>query len=336
MRYKNLGKSGLQVSELCLGTMTFDRETSPEDSFTMLDMYKEKGGNFLDTANVYSQGASEALLGRWLPRQKRDDWVISSKVRFPMGSGPNSAGLGRKHIISSVEASLKRLKSDYLDILFVHCWDPDTPLEETLESLNRLVEEGKVRYLGASNFSGSQLQKALDISRFRGWEPFSVLQAKYNLLSRSSEWELLPLCRREGLGFMAWGPLLGGWLSGRYHRGMEAPPASSRVEQAEKEGWFESWSHYANEHTWKITDALAQAARDTGKTPAQAALLWLMGKETVTCPIVGARKIRHLEDNLQTAGASLPAEIMASLDAVSQVPLPYPYDFLMEKNQRLD
>ncbi len=336
MNYLSLGNSGLKVSEQCLGAMTFGRESSREDSFRMLDLYKEAGGSFIDSANVYSRGGSEALVGEWLKRQRREDFAVTTKVRFPMGEGPNDQGLGRKHIRASVEASLQRLQTDYIDILFVHCWDPHTPLEETLSTLNDLVREGKVRYLGASNFSGSQLQKALDISRHRGWEPFSALQAKYNLLTRSTEWELLPLCRREGLGFMAWGPLLGGWLSGRYRRGMEKPPENSRVEQAEKEGWFESWSRYATEHTWRVTDALIAASEEMNRSPAQTALLWLQAQPGVTCPIIGARKIRHLEDNLKAAGGSLPPEAVEKLNRASAAEMPYPYDFLQTMNGQLE
>ncbi len=336
MKYLSLGNSGLKVSEQCLGAMTFGRESSREDSFRMLDLFKEAGGNFIDSANVYSRGGSETLLGEWLKKQRREDFAVTTKVRFPMGEGPNDQGLGRKHIRASVEASLQRLQTDAVDMLFVHCWDPDTPLEETLSTLNDLVREGKVRYLGASNFSGSQLQKALDMSRYRGWEPFSALQAKYNLLTRSTEWEMLPLCRREGLGFMAWGPLLGGWLSGRYRRGMEKPPENSRVEQAEKEGWFESWSRYATEHTWRVTDALIAASEEISRTPAQTALLWLQAQPGVTCPIIGARRIRHLEDNLKAADSSLPPEILEKLNRASAVEMPYPYDFLQTMNSQLD
>ncbi len=330
MDYKFLGRSGLRVSSLCLGAMTFGRETSESDSHRMLDMFAAAGGNFVDTANVYSQGLSEEIIGTWLKTQQRDDFVIATKVRFPMGNGPNDSGLGRKHIIQQVEASLGRLKTDYIDLYQVHCQDPYTPLEETLGTLDELVHQGRVRYIGASNFSPSMLQKALDISRSARWEAFISLQAKYNLLVRSSEWELLPQCEREGLGFMVWGPLHGGWLSGRYRRGMEGPPAESRVEMAQKEGWFESWANYNNEHTWKVIDALMEVSIETGRSPAQVALNWLRGNYGVTVPIIGARKLEHLRDNLESVQWKLGSRHVDFLNKASEITLPYPYDMIKQ------
>ena len=249
MNYRYLGKTGLKVSELCLGAMTFGRENeaTEEESFQMMDRFVAAGGNFIDTANVYSTGISEEIVGRWLKKQRRDDLVIATKVRFPMGTGPNDLGLSRKHILSSVEASLRRLQTDYIDLYQVHCWDEKTPLEETLSTLNDLVRKGVVRYVGASNFAGWQLQRAIDLSRENGWEVLVCLQPQYNLLCRSTEWELIPLCRREGLGVIPWSPLRGGWLSGKFKRGMTAPPEGSRIELAEKKDWGEKWSAYNNE-----------------------------------------------------------------------------------------
>ena len=223
MDYKFMGKTGLRVSELCLGAMTFGREADEALSHKMLDMFVEAGGTFIDTADVYSQGVSEEVTGEWLAKQKRDDFVIATKVRFPMGDGPNEAGLSRKHIMAGVEASLKRLKTDYIDLYQVHCWDEKTPLEETLTTLNDLVRRGLVRYIGASNFTGWQLQKAVSLSKSLGLEAFTCLQPQYNLLCRSTEWELIPLCEAEGIGVIPWSPLRGGWLSGKFKRGMDAP-----------------------------------------------------------------------------------------------------------------
>jgi aryl-alcohol dehydrogenase-like predicted oxidoreductase len=310
--------------------MTFGRETSEEESYRMLDRYREAGGNFIDTANVYSAGTSEEIVGRWLARQNRGDYVIATKVRFPTGSGPNDAGLSRGHIMREVDESLRRLGTDYIDLYQVHCRDNETPLEETLTALDALVREGKVRYLGVSNFGGAHLQKAVELSRQLGLAPIVSLQAKYNLLVRSTEWELLPGCRREGLGLMAWSPLNGGWLSGRYTRDMAAPPAESRVEQAGKEGWFEAWENYNNEHTWKVIEALFEVAGEVERTPAQVALNWLLATPGVTCPIVGARRMEHLEDNIKAAEWQLPAELKEKLDKASALPLPYPYDFLSQ------
>src|SRR4051812_24908688 len=193
MQQRNMGKTGLKVSELCLGAMTFGRESTEEVSNQILNRFVEVDGNFIDTADVYSRGIFEEILGRWLKTQQRDELVIATKVRWGMGDGANNVGLSRKHIIAGVENSLRRLQTDYIDLYQVHAWHPTTPLEETLSTLNNLVQSGKVRYIGASNFSGWQLQKAIDLSRQMGWEAFSCLQPLYNLLDRETEWELLPI-----------------------------------------------------------------------------------------------------------------------------------------------
>lgn len=331
MQYRYLGRTGLKVSELCLGAMTFGRESTEEASHQMLDRFVEAGGNFIDTANVYSRGISEEILGRWLQGNQRDDFIIATKVRFSMGSAPNDLGLSRKHILSAVEASLRRLNTTYIDLYQVHMWDPGTPLEETLEALHQLVQSGKVRYLGASNYAGYQFQKAIDLSRQRGWESFSCLQPLYNLLDRSFEWELAPVCEAEGVGVIPWSPLRGGWLSGKYHRGMSAPPPDMRIEEAAKQGWSESWNVYANERTWQVIDTMFVLAEEIQKTPAQVALNWLLQKPSVTAPILGARTMAHLEDNLGATGWSLTFEQVAQLDQASALPLPYPYESLAQQ-----
>ncbi|MGC9522220.1 MAG: aldo/keto reductase [Anaerolineae bacterium] len=326
MEYRYLGRTGLRVSELCLGAMTFGRETSREDSFEILDHFAAAGGNFIDIADVYAGGESERIVGEWLKQQRRENFIVATKVRWPVGDGPNDVGLSRKHIIDGIEASLRRLNTDYVDLYQVHGWDPGTPLEETLQTLDGLVDAGKVRYLGASNWTGWQLQKAVDLSWQNGWEAFSCHQPLYNLLDRSIEWEILPVCRNEGLGVIPWSPLRGGWLSGKYHRGMEAPPEGTRVEKAEAEGWSESWSAYANERTWTIIDALLDVAEEVGRTPAQVALNWVLCQPGVTAPITGVRKIEHLKDNLGATGWALGAKHLDLLNDVSARDLPYPYD----------
>jgi aryl-alcohol dehydrogenase-like predicted oxidoreductase len=333
MNYRFLGKTGLKVSELCLGAMTLGRETPEDESCLMLDRFVAEGGNFIDTADVYSEGGSEELLGRWLKGRQRGELVIASKVRFNMGPGPNDVGVSRKHILAGIEASLRRLGTDYIDLYQVHCWDARTPLEETLGTLNTLVQSGKVRYLGASNFSGWQLQKAVDLARHNGWEPFTCLQPQYNLLERVIEWEVVPVCLNEGLGIIPWSPLRGGWLSGKYQRGMQRPPEGTRVELAEQKGWSEAWSAYANERTWGIIDTLLAMAQETGKHPAQVAINWLLQKPGVTAPIIGARTLAHLENNLGGAGWTLAPEQLARLDDASLPTLPYPYNFI-NRNQR--
>ena len=330
MEFRPLGKTGLKVSELCLGTMTFGREASEEESHRLLDRFVEAGGNFIDTADVYSRGVSEEILGRWFKKRDHDDFVIATKVRFgtddPANRRPNRSGLSRKHILSAVDASLKRLQTDHIDLYQVHNWDSATPLEETLSTLNDLVRAGKVRYIGASNYAGWQLQQAIDISRANGWEHFVSLQPLYNLLDRELEWELLPVCRSEGLGVIPWSPLRGGWLSGKFHRGMNAPPAGTRVEIAGERGWSETWARYANEHTWGVVDTLMAVGKESGKSPAQVALRWLLQRPGVTAPIVGARNMEQLENNLGAAGWSLDADQIGRLDRASDKPLPYPYE----------
>ncbi len=333
MEYRFLGKTGLKVSELCMGAMTFGRDASEEDSHKMLDKFVEAGGNFIDTANVYTRGVSEEVVGNWMKNQTRDDLVIATKVRFPMGEGPNDVGLSRKHILREVEQSLRRLQTDYIDLYQVHCWDGATPLEETLSTLNTLVESGKVRYIGASNYSGWQLQKALDISRQRGWELFTCLQPLYNLLDRDVEWELVPLCQNEGLGIIPWSPLRGGWLSGKFKRGMTSPLEGTRIKTAEEQGWSEAWSKYNTEHTWSVIDKLFDVAEETGKDVAQVALRWVVQRPGVTSPIIGARTMEQLESNLGAAGWTLSDEQMEQLNQVSEKDLPYPY-FFIEGAQR--
>ena len=331
MHYRYLGRTGLKVSELCLGAMTFGREAGEADSRRMLDLFASHGGNFIDTANVYGQGTSEEIVGRWLSGVRRDDFVVATKARFPTGSGPNDQGLSRKHLLASVEASLRRLGTDYIDLFQIHMWDSGTPLAETLGTLNTLVQSGKVRYLGASNVAGWQLQKAACLCHEHGWEPFACLQPLYNLLDRAIEFEVLPVCANEGLGVIPWSPLRGGWLSGKYRRGMAAPPEESRVQTAEANGWSERWSEYNTERTWRVVDALLAVAEQAGKSPAQVALNWLLCQPTVTAPIVGARTLAQLEDNLGATGWALTAEQFASLEAASRLDRPYPYDWLEER-----
>jgi aryl-alcohol dehydrogenase-like predicted oxidoreductase len=333
MEMRSLGRTGLKVSELCLGAMTFGRETSEADSFKMLDRFIEAGGNFIDTADVYSQGISEEIVGRWMKGKDREQIVLATKVRFgtddPSNRRPNRFGLGRKHIMAAVDASLKRLGLDYIDLYQVHQWDSQAPLEETLSTLDFLVRDGKIRYAGASNYAGYQLQKSIDLCRDNGWQRYVSLQPLYNLLDRTIEWELVPVCLNEGLGIMPWSPLRGGWLSGKYHRGLSAPPTDTRVTIADQKGWSESWTRYANERTWGIVDELQAVAKDVGKSVAQVALRWVLQRPGVTSPIIGARSMAQLEDNLGASGWSLSEEHMARLtDTSDQVPAPYPYEQL--------
>ena len=334
MEYQYLGKTGLKVSELCLGTMTFGREADEPTSHAILDRFVATGGTFIDTANVYGRGRSEEVVGSWLRGKDREPLVIATKVRFPMGEGPNEVGLSRVHIRSSVEASLRRLGTDYIDLYQTHAWDAVTPLEETLGTLDDLVREGKVRYIGASNHTGYQLQRAVDLSRRMGWEPYTCLQPQYNLLCRSPEWELVPLCADEGLGIIPWSPLRGGWLTGKYHRGMAEPPHGTRSGESQNPTGTEGWERNANEETWRVLDALESVAAETGRSSAQVALRWLLQRPGVTAPIIGARSLDQLDDNLGATDFALSEEQIAQLNDASDVTPPYPYDFLANAVKR--
>jgi aryl-alcohol dehydrogenase-like predicted oxidoreductase len=332
MQQKNLGRTGLKVSELCLGAMSFGGPTDEQTAHRMLDHFVEAGGTFVDTADAYHGGASEEILGRWLARRRRDDLVIATKAYFAMGSAPNDGGAGRKHLLSAVEASLRRLRTDHIDLYQIHLFDDATPIEETLGTLDGLVRAGKVRFLGASNYAGWQVQKSVDVARSRGWEPFACLQPLYNLLDREAEWDLVAVSEAEGLGVLPWSPLRGGWLTGRYRRGMAGPPAGSRVDtDPDAGGWPEAWATYANERTWNVLDALVDVAGKTGRSPAQVALRWLMQRPAVTAPIVGARTLDQLADNLAAAaGEPLDDEHLDRLTAASDRPLPYPFGLLAQ------
>jgi aryl-alcohol dehydrogenase-like predicted oxidoreductase len=335
MEYRFMGRTGLRVSELCLGAMTFGRESGEDESMRMMDCFVDAGGNFIDTADVYGQGISEEIVGRWLKTRQRDDLVIATKVRFSMGAGVNDVGLSRKHILAGVENSLRRLQTDTIDLYQVHMWDDGAPLEETLATLDQLVQSGKVRYIGASNYAGWQLQKAVDTSKYSGWEAFSCLQPLYNLLDRDIETEIVPVCRNEGIGIIPWSPLRGGWLSGKYRRGMQAPPAGTRVEEASQHGWSESWDAYNNERTWNVLDILFAVAEESGKSAASTALRWLLQMPGVTAPIIGARTLRHLEDNLSATGWSLSEDQMNRLNQASAVKQGYPADFIRGSLRRM-
>ena len=325
MEYRFLGRSGLKVSEMCLGaTMTFYPESSPGTNRRILDAFADAGGNFFDTGDAYAGGASERFLGEWLAGRPRDAVVVATKVHFATERHANAEGLSRKHLLSAAEQSLQRLRTDHIDLYQMHCWDPGTPLDETLSALDSLVRSGKVRYLGASNFAGWQLQKTVDLARHAGWQPIVALQPLYNLLDRTTELELIPVCLGEGLGVLPWSPLRGGWLGGRFRRGMTAAPAGSKVADQE-DG---SFSQYANERTWRILDVLEQVAQQTDRTMAQVALRWLLQKPGVTAPVIGARTAAHLAGCLGALGWSLAPEQMAALDGASRIALPYPHDYI--------
>jgi len=338
MQYRFMGKTGLKVSELCLGAMTFGDSSQglfnlpsikeEEDVFKIINRFAEKGGNFIDTANIYNNGQSEICVGKWLTTKSRDDFVIATKARFPTGTGPNNSGLSRKHILASVEASLKRLQTNYIDLYQVHGFDVGTPLQETIVTLHELVRAGKIRYIGASNFSGYQLQKSIDISQSLGLEPFTCLQPLYNLLCRSTEWELIPVCTNEGVGIIPYSPLSGGMLTGKYSR--DSPPEKgSRLDWADSSTRSQRSGYKAQskDSTWDIVDTVKAIAVESNKTAAQVAIRWLLQKPSVTAPIIGAKSLDQLNANMGAVGWSLTDDQMKKLDEVSSIPLPYPYNF---------
>ncbi|MCZ7542687.1 MAG: aldo/keto reductase [Anaerolineae bacterium] len=326
MDYRFMGRTGLKVSELCFGTQTFGWCTEEADAHVMMDRFVEAGGNFFDTSNIYNEGRSETILGNWLKRQgDRAKLVIATKVFFPAGEGPNDTGLTRKHIHDQIDRSLRRLQTNYVDLYQMHCWDASTPLEETLRALDDLVTAGKVRYLGASNYTASQLMHAIMLSQMHCWARFDCLQPEYSLLVRSTEWELLPLCREQGIGVLPWSPLAGGWLTGKYRRGQDPDP-ESRVGRADR--WDDLPEQRESEHTYRIIDALDEVAAARGKTVAQVALNWVLRQPGVTAPIFGARTREQLETNLGSVGWALTDDEVARLNAASDVPLPSPYSFI--------
>jgi len=332
MQYRFLGNTGLKVSELALGTQTFGWGADEKTAHAMADLFVEAGGNLFDTADIYNEGVAESMLGSWLKaRKNRHSLIVATKVFFPTGEGPNDTGTSRKHIFHSINESLRRLQTDYVDLYQVHCFDQSTPLEETLSTLHDLVRMGKVRYIGASNYTASQLQKALMLSKIHGWESFCSLQAEYSLIVRSTEWELLPLCREEGVGFLAWSPTAGGWLTGKYRRN-QPPPPNSRV--GRKDRWDDQPEQRESELTWRIIDTLIEISKSRGKTPAQIALNWVLQQPGVTAPILGARTLEQLKENLGCTGWQLSDEEMDKLKKASDIPLPYPYRFIEKYTRR--
>ncbi|TKI05684.1 aldo/keto reductase [Martelella alba] len=326
MEYRQLGRSGLKVSVLSLGTMTFGGkgkfakvgDTGVAEARRQLAICLDAGINLFDTADVYSQGASEEILGEVL-KEKRHAVLIASKARFPMGTGPNDCGSSRHHLIRACEASLKRLKTDYIDLYQLHEWDGLTPLEETLYALEHLVESGKVRYVGVSNFSGWHLMKTLGVSeRLNLIRPVSQ-QIHYSLQSREAEYELLPITQDQGLGVLIWSPLAGGLLSGKYRRDRQPESGTRHLEE-----WNEP-PIYNQEALFKIIDVLVDIAEARGVSAAQVALAWLISRPAVSSVIIGARTEEQLKDNLAAANLVLNSDEVHRLSAVSRLPLIYPY-----------
>ncbi|HEX4791220.1 MAG TPA: aldo/keto reductase [Actinospica sp.] len=327
MEYRTLGGTGTVVSAQCLGTMTFGNESSEEVSHAQLDRFLEAGGTFIDTADVYSRGESERIIGRWLASRPevRDQVVIATKGRFPMGPGPNDAGLTRTHLSRALDASLRRLGVESVDLYQAHAWDPLTPIEETLGFFDDAVRAGKIRYAGVSNFLGWQLQKAALLARFRGLAPFATLQPQYSLLVRDIEFELVEVCRNEGIGILPWSPLAGGWLSGKYQRD-RTPTGATRLGENPQRGMEAYAQRNAQERTWQVLDAVREVAEGRGASMAQVALAWVAHRPAVTSVILGARTLEQLDDNLGAADLHLSDEEAELLTRASTpIVSDYPY-----------
>ncbi|GAP13957.1 predicted oxidoreductase [Longilinea arvoryzae] len=316
MEYRNLGQTGLKVSELCMGSMQFGWTADEGTSFVILDRAFEAGINFIDTANVYSRwaegnpgGVSETIIGKWMKSRalSRDQLVIATKVRGKMGDGPNDEGLSRVHILRMVEDSLRRLQTDYIDLYQTHHVDPRTPIDETLGAMDTLVRQGKVRYIGCSNYPAWQLMEALWTSDRLGLARFDSLQPHYSLAwRREFEQELAPVCKKYGIGVIPYSPLAGGFLTGKYRRDQTDADSVRNV------------SRYFSEQNWNMLDVLAEIGTALGgKTLSQVALAWQLSQEVITSPIIGPRKLDQLEDNLGAVGLRLDEQAMQRLDQAS-------------------
>ena len=324
--YITLGRSGLRVSPLCLGAMTFGEDlgwgSSVEESNAIIDQYLERGGNFIDTANIYTHGHSEKIIGDHLTkdRSRRDRLVLATKFFGGMYPGdPNSGGANRKAIVTSLENSLRRLQTDYIDLYWMHTWDETTPIEETMRALDDLVASGKLRYLGFSDTPAWKCAEAQTIARFRGWAPLVALQIEYSLLERTVEGELVPMARELGLGITPWSPLKSGILSGKYTR------ENHGAQKADRGAWAES---HLNDKTYAVIDALIAVAKEVDSSPARVALAWLAQKPGVSSIILGARSKKQLDDNLAAADLTLSATQVQKLDELSKPSLNFPADFM--------
>jgi aryl-alcohol dehydrogenase-like predicted oxidoreductase len=328
MEFRQLGKSGLQVPVLCFGTGTFGGgneffkawgNTDVAEATRLIDICMNAGVNFFDTADVYSQGLSEQILGEAIRHLPRESVLISTKATFQFGDGPNNVGSSRLHLTRQIEGSLKRLKTDYIDVYHMHGFDLLTPIEETLNTLDQAVRDGKVRYIAASNFSGWHMQKSLDISKRYGWARYAAHQVYYSLVGREYEWELMPQALSEGVGALVWSPLGWGRLTGKIRRGQPLPE-QSRLHKTAEQG-----PAVDEEYLYRVVDALDAVAAEAGHTVPQVALNWLLRKPTISSVIIGARNEHQLRDNLAAANFMLTPAQVAALDEASQTQVTYPY-----------
>jgi len=328
MEYRLLGNSGCAASRLTLGTMTFGRESSEDVAREQLDHFMAAGGTLVDTADVYGAGTSEEIIGRWLadqPANVRDQVVLATKGRFPTGGGPNDVGLTRRHLQRALDDSLRRLGVDCVDLYQVHSWDPLTPIAETMRTLDSFVRQGKIRYIGLSNFTGWQVQKAVATAAAFGLEAPVTLQPQYSLLVRELEWEIVPSCLDAGLGLLPWSPLGGGWLTGKYTRDAR-PTGATRLGENPDSGVEAYDRRVGAERTWAVIEAVQSIAESRGASMAQVALAWLADRPGVCSVILGARTLDQLTDNLGAAELHLePAETKLLDEASDPIPADYPY-----------
>ena len=327
MKYKLLGKSGLRVSELSLGTMTFGEDwgwgASVDESRKIFDAYVEAGGNFIDTANGYTDGSSEKIVGELIAKE-RERFVVATKYSFPLQMNnktgdPNASGNHRKNLIQSLEASLKRLNTDYIDLFWLHAWDFTTPIEEVLRSLDDVVRQGKVLYIGISDTPAWIISQANTIAQYQGWTQFVALQIEYSLIQRAPERDLIPMAKAFDLAVTPWSPLGGGVLTGKYNK-----PSQEGGEQ----GRVASLGREVSEKNLAIAQVVSEVAEKIGHTPSQVALAWLRAQSGVIIPIIGARKLTQFQDNLASLDVSLSPEHLQRLNEVSQIELGFPHDFL--------
>lgn len=325
MRYRLLGNSGLRVSEMCLGTMTFGEDwgwgTAKDDSRRIYEAFRESGGNFFDTANFYTNGTSETLLGEFIAGHRESVVLATKYSNAPPGKDPNAAGNHRKSMMQAVEGSLRRLKTDYIDLYWLHIWDAITPVDEVMRSFDDLTRQGKILYAGVSNAPAWWIARANTLAELRGWNRFAGLQVEYSLIERTVERELLPMSKTLGLGVTAWSPLAGGWLSGKYS---EDRKTGGRLDEQQ---WRDN-ALEVNERSKSIVAEVATVARETGRSSAQVALAWLRHRDVPVTPIIGARKIEQLKDNLASLELKLTADQRERLDMVSRIQMGFPHDFL--------
>ncbi len=321
METRALGPADLEVSVFGLGTMTFGAESDEETSHAILDRYYEAGGRFIDTADVYSKGVSEEIIGRWLEKTgKREEMLIGTKARFSMGDSPDMRGAGAGYLERAVDASLNRLGIDVIDLYQMHAWDPKVPIEETLGALNSFIETGKVRFIGVSNYTGWQIERAVQIANRNGWQSPVSLQPQYNLLARDIELEMLPAAIENGLGILPWSPLGGGWLTGKYSRDSR-PTGETRLGEDPNRG-VEAYDRRNTERTWKVLEAVEEIANQGGVTMSQVALNWLRNRPSVSSVLLGVRTVDQLDDNLGALEWNLTDGDMSELTRVSAPGIP--------------